>query len=149
MNLFRGRQGSGEATFVATTNRPSRRCATATLVELLQQQKSASACYFFVREEWGVAVWAFWKRSCKPQGEKKNPRVSIWILFLVPISNGNVVVTEEFAEKWKYSDGGSLTGQHRWVVRGSDRGASWYCKNNTNRYSKNVNADIMLITRVW
>lgn len=32
---------------------------------------------------------------------KKNPRVSIWILFLVPISNGNVVVTEEFAEKWK------------------------------------------------
>lgn len=44
---------------------------------------------------------------------KKNPRVSIWILFLVPISNGNVVVTEEFAEKWKYSDGGSLTGQHR------------------------------------
>lgn len=49
VNLFRGRQGSGEATFVATTNRPSRRCATATLVELLQQQKSASACYFFDR----------------------------------------------------------------------------------------------------
>lgn len=24
---------------------------------------------------------------------------------MVPISNGNILLTEEFAEKWKYSDG--------------------------------------------
>lgn len=112
VNLFRGRQGSGEATFVATTNRPSRCCATATLVELQKQQKSASACYFFDRRVSGRCLGLLEKILQTLRG-KKNPRVSIWILFLVPISNGNIVVTEEFAEKWKYSDGGSLTGQHR------------------------------------
>lgn len=81
VNLFRGRQGSGEATFVATTNRPSRCCATATLVELQKQQKSASACYFLTDRSEGSLSGPSGKDPANLKGEKKSSCFNLDFIF--------------------------------------------------------------------